>query len=75
MGDTNVSTLVLVCDLCRHSEPAEPVIFPGFKPGGDWLASGRWPTHCDQPMRLANTTDRDGTALQVEFPYEGELGA
>lgn len=60
-GDTNLDTLVLVCDVCQYTDPA------ARRP---WPRS--WPRHCDQPMRLANTTDRNGGPI-VEFPYEPEL--
>lgn len=68
---TNLSSLVLICDACRHVEPAQISTDDGHTIPVGRLPAG-WPTHCDRPMRLANTTDRDGALVDPEV-YESEL--
>lgn len=42
--------LILVCVMCDDTTAPRP-----YAP---------WPRHCGMPMRLANTTDRDGNLIE-----------
>lgn len=48
---TNLSDLVLRCDSCGYLRSVIDVID---------IDPEDWPQHCCQPMRVTNTTDRDG---------------